>query len=334
MARTKYRNTQFKTESLARIKQLQTIVDEYQKQGLTLTARQLYYQCVARALIHNNDKEYKRITALLTDARYAGMIDWDAIEDRGREPSTPSQWSDPAALMESALRAYRLPRWEGQERYVELWVEKQALAGVLEPLAREHHATLLVNKGYGSASSMKEAAERIKKAQVLDQELFDDIRTRLERSDDLDEGTEERREAKEFMRLNIEGAIRTPVILYLGDHDPSGEDMVRDIGERLKEFGVLWLQVEKVALTMAQVKRYNPPPNPAKITDPRADAYRAKFGDSSWEVDALPPDVLRRIIRQAFAKHIDTAKVAAVKAREEADKAELRKAVASIMEKR
>jgi hypothetical protein len=330
MAKEKIRSTAFRPESLARIEQMSDIIDSYQQQGLTLTARQLYYQCVTRNLISNTPREYQKLTALLTDARYAGLVDWDAIEDRGREPNTPSEWSDIEALVRSALAAYRLPRWDGQERYVELWVEKQALAGVLEPLAREAHATLMVNKGYSSASAMKVSAERIKQKCVLDQELYDDIRERLERTNDLDEDEEERKEAKQYMRLHIEQAIRVPVVLYLGDHDPSGEDMVRDISERLKEFGVMWLQVEKIGLTIAQVKQYNPPPNPAKITDSRAEAYIAKFGPHSWEVDALPPQVLTQLVRAAFAKHVDKKKVAAIKAQEEQDKEALRAAAAKM----
>ena len=124
------------------------------------------------------------------------------------------------------------------------------------------------------------------------------------------------------------------VVLYLGDHDPSGEDMVRDIKTRLEEFGVLDLTVEKIGLTIAQVKQYNPPPNPAKITDPRAADYIAKFGAKSWEVDALPPNVLTRLIRAAFLKHIDIAQMNEVKKREETDKELLRKAVAGMMKKR
>lgn len=331
------RKVKFRPDSLERIEQLAAIVDEYQQQGLRLTARQLYYQCVTRMIVPNKDTEYKKLTALLTDARYAGMIDWDAIEDRGREPNSPSQWSDPARLVESALRAYRLPRWDGQPKYVELWVEKQALAGVLEPIASEFHATLMVNKGYSSASAMKESADRIRKASMVDEERVN------EADKELDEIIEEHgKDSPEYAVASHEigeemlsgSCFRRPHVLYLGDLDPSGEDMVRDIGERLTEFGVTSLKVEKIALTMAQVKQYNPPPNPAKITDPRAGGYIAKYGNSSWEVDALPPNVLTQLIRQAFRKHVDKSKMDEIKKREEIDKELLRKAVAGMMKKR
>ena len=323
----KIRSVKFRPESLTRIKQLSDIVDEYQQQGLRLTARQLYYQCVSRDIVPNTPAEYKKLTALLTDARYAGRIDWDAIEDRGREPNTPADWTDIQDRVEAALRTYRLPRWKGQDNYVELWVEKQALAGVLEPIAREFHATLMVNKGYSSASAMKESADRL-----CERTLEDGVRSALNETRSIygaDSGD------YEDQRLQAEDELRVrPIILYLGDHDPSGEDMVRDIKTRLEEFGVLGLRVEKIGLTIAQVKQYNPPPNPAKITDPRAGGYIAKFGSKSWEVDALPPNVLTRLIRAAFAKHVDKPSMDAVKAQEEIDKELLRKAIAGIMRKR
>lgn len=118
------------------------------------------------------------------------------------------------------------------------------------------------------------------------------------------------------------------VLFYLGDHDPSGEDMVRDIRERLELFGAN-VDVRKLALTMAQIREYEPPPNPAKVTDSRFAAYSAKHGDESWEVDALDPTTLAGIITDAFAETIDVEKMDAVKAKEEADKKRLTKLVAT-----
>jgi hypothetical protein len=292
MGTEKFRDINFRPAARAKIVQMEAIIDEYQQQGLRLTARQLYYQFVSRDLCPNLPAEYKKLTALLTDARYAGMIDWEAIEDRGREPSVPLEFTDLAHRVDSAMRNYRLPRWEGQDKYVELWVEKQALAGVLEPLASQFHVTLMVNKGYSSASAMKESADRIRSACANDELPAD--------------------------------------IFYLGDHDPSGEDMVRDIGTRLEELGVSDLRVNKIALTTAQIKKYKPPPNPAKLTDPRAAAYIALHGNKSWEVDALPPNVLAGLIMAAFKAVIDQNKMDAVIEKEESDKERLRKAVGKI----
>lgn len=287
-----FRETGFRADSKIKIDKMVEIVEEYSQQGLRLTARQLYYQFVSRDLIPNTPAEYKKLTALLTDARYAGLIDWEAIEDRGRVPDIPSEWSSIQSLVRGALRGYRLPRWQDQEYYVELWVEKQALAGVLAPLADEFHVPLMVNKGYSSASAMYEAANRIK--------------------------------------AKGDGGDKDSIIFYLGDHDPSGEDMVRDIRDRLEEFGCANLEVEKIALTMTQVQQYKPPPNPTKITDSRAASYIAKYGNSSWEVDALPPNVLAQLIRSAFITVIDKVKMDAVKEKEQQDRKALEKAAAKL----
>lgn len=277
----------FVPDSLGRIEACNAIIESYQVQGYRLTLRQLYYQLVSRNLITNEEKSYKKLSSLISDARLAGLVDWDAIEDRARAPRRHPEFEDLAALVEAALYSYRLPRWRDQPSYAELWVEKDALAGVLEPLAREHHVTLMVNKGYSSQSAMYEASKRFIEAEARGQTLH---------------------------------------LFYLGDHDPSGEDMVRDIRERLLMFGVA-VKVQKIALTMAQVRQYNPPPNPTKVTDPRATAYIAEHGDSSWEVDALPPDVLVRLIRAAFRLVIDATKMKAIKKQEEHDKVRLRAAV-------
>jgi hypothetical protein len=131
-------------------------------------------------------------------------------------------------------------------------------------------------------------------------------------------------------RIKSEGRDRVSVIFYLGDHDPSGEDMVRDIEDRLCEFGCEALTVRKIALTTEQVDKYKPPPNPAKLTDSRAAAYVRKHGASSWEVDALPPDVLAQLVRAAFEAIIDVDAMDEVKAREERDRARLQKAVSKL----
>jgi len=302
MATQQFRTIRFRGESRARIDQMIEIIEEYQGQGLTLTARQLYYQFVSRDYIPNTQRSYKNLTSLLADARYAGFVDWDAIEDRGREPTIWSEYTSISECVEKAVRNFRLPRWEGQPHYVELWVEKQALAGVLEPLAAEFHATLMVNKGYSSASAMYSAAQRfMERANQAESNYYDEDKSEAE-----------------------------PVLFYLGDHDPSGEDMVRDIGDRLKEFGVQRLEVRKLALTMDQVRQYRPPPNPAKTTDSRFTAYEAEHGNQSWEVDALPPNVLQQIIRTAFVGVVDAATMDTIKDREAKAKTKLRGALKKI----
>lgn len=278
----------FRLDSLGTIQVVNNILDRYDAQGLKLSLRQLYYQLVVINAVPNTEKSYKKLGGLVSDGRLAGLIDWDLIEDRIRVPRVPTQYRDIEELVNSALYWYRLPRWEGQSHYVELWIEKDALSGVLAPLASEYHVTLMVNRGYSSQSAMKEAAERFRRWVDRDCKLF-----------------------------------------YLGDHDPSGEDMVRDVADRLETFGVS-VEVQKIALTMEQVRQYNPPPNPAKMSDSRAEAYVSKHGAQSWEVDALPPDVLNRMVRTAIEGTLDKEMMGRVKTREEEDKKALRRSVEGI----
>jgi len=294
------------------------VITAYQADHIMLTLRQLYYQLVTANTIPNTEKSYKKLGKLISSGRLGGLLDWDAIEDRMRSPEVPQAFNSVGDLLEVALRAYRLPRMKGQDVYVELWVEKDALASVLTPIARRRHVTLMVNRGYSSSSAMRESAERIRRA-----------------CDEL--------------------SVRDAAILYLGDLDPSGEDMVRDIRDRTEMFlnaglevsytegGTLDdiedpedardrkphidLTVEKLGLTIEQVHKYRPPPNPTKVSDSRAKGYIEKYGHSSWEVDALPPKVLQVLIDGALDQLIDMDKYREVLAQEERDKEILRGAV-------
>jgi hypothetical protein len=332
-----FRSTNFRENARSMIAQADAIIAEYG--GQKLTARQLFYQFVSRDLIANTPRTYQNLTSMLTDARYAGLIDWEAIEDRGREPDVPGEWDSVDELVDLAIRQFRLPRWADQPRYVELWVEKQALAGVLAPIARRNHVPLMVNKGYSSASAMKASADRMLSACGVDVEVqCDNCMAPFENRSNTGkcEGCETKTDP--IFRWNFEGGdrdgeqaedgeLKQCVVLYLGDHDPSGNDMVRDIRERLGEFGVPNLKVEKLALTMAQIRRYRPPPNPAKITDSRAAAYIEEFGDQSWELDALNPQQLNALVETAINNNIDRDLMNAMIARENEERERVRAAI-------
>lgn len=289
--REKFTEHRFNNQSEVLITVCDKIVSDYLSQDLRLTLRQLYYVLVSRNVIPNADRPYKNLGNLISDARLAGRIDWEAIEDRIRVPVHPPEFKNLQELVDAALQSYRLPRWTGQKHYVELWVEKDALAGILRPLALRYHVTLLVNRGYGSTSAMYDAYNRFaeKDAQGYDCVLF-----------------------------------------YLGDFDPSGEDMVRDIRARLNDVFGIDVTVEKLALTLAQVQQYNLPPNPAKHTDPRSQEFIRRHGASSWEVDALPPEVLNRIIHKAFSNIIDAEEMKSMIKKEDRDKTALLKALAGL----
>ncbi len=283
MARIKFKEINMTNTTFERIEQANSIIDEYMSAGYRMTLRQLYYQFVSRDLFANVNKNYRMLATTISNGRLAGLVDWHAIEDRGRVVDVPGEWGSIDEILEQAVDQFRLSRWNTQPQYAELWVEKQALAGVLEPLASEMHVPLMVNKGDSSQSSRFESAER-------------------------------------FCRRD-----KPKVVFYLGDLDPSGEDMVRDIRERLHMFGVRDLTVSKLALTMDQVEEYDPPPNPTKIADPRAQAFIDEFGDSCWEVDALPPNTLEALIRYAFKGIVDVRKLNKVIKKEKLSRDTVRK---------
>src|SRR3990167_7980519 len=186
-----------------RVELLATATDialEYQEQGLRMTLRQLYYQLVARGFIPNNDREYKNLGELLSKARMGGLLDWDTIEDRVRVPREVQTFDDLPHLLRAAESAFRLDFWKAQSEHVEVWVEKDALSGVLWNVCNPLGVTLMVNRGYSSASAMYEAYQR-------------------------------------FLPLLQEG--RTVRILYLGDHDPSGMHMTVDVRERLRRMLII-----------------------------------------------------------------------------------------------
>jgi len=84
------------------------IIDEYKAQGFELTLRQLYYQHVARGLIDNTQKEYKRLGVVISEARLCGLVDWSAIEDRTRNLETFAAWSSPSAVLDSAAHSFNM----------------------------------------------------------------------------------------------------------------------------------------------------------------------------------------------------------------------------------
>jgi hypothetical protein len=285
MAKITYRTAlHLNNSNKSRLAIINKIIEEYAEQGYRLTLRQLYYQLVSRGVIPNKAAEYGKLSALLGNGRMAGVVDWSAIEDRIRVPRIPYWALGVSNAIDDTIDQYRLDRQEGQDNYIEVWVEKDALSGVLKRVTDEYYVRLMVNRGYSSISAMHDAHLRFAAA---------------------------------------EHSGQAPCILYLGDHDPSGVDMVRDIRSRLEEFGTE-INIESIALTDEQIAKYNPPPNPAKVTDPRAKSYISKYGPISWEVDAIRPDVLHKLVTEKIEININIGLFKSVKAQEQADILKLR----------
>ena len=307
-----YQPRDFQPASRRIIAEAADICEDYAAQGYDLTLRQLYYVFVSRDAIPNTEQSYKRLGSIVNDARLAGYLDWDWLVDRGRQIDALSHWAHPRRIIETAASQFHLDWWHDQPLHVEVWVEKQALAGVVERVCNQYDVTSLACKGYMSQSEQHAAGMR--------------------------------------MLHHIRNGKRVHV-LHLGDHDPSGIDMTRDNEERLRGFighhiaedwdnmtdcrdedGAPWWDIldemfadvnsidvdyadgerpdpvftlERIALNRDQIDRYNPPPNPAKITDSRAEDYIARHGRQSWELDALPPQVLNDLIQAHIVNLID-----------------------------
>lgn len=271
------------------------IVNRYAAMGLRLTLRQLHYQFVVNNWIVNHLAAYKKLGVILDDCRYAGIIDWDDIVDRGRQPRIPWAADDVKHALNDTLATFRVNRMLNQETHVEVWTEKDALSEIMSNVTDKWHVRLCVNKGYTSSSAVHESYERF--------------------CEHINNG-------------------QKVVILYFGDHDPSGLDMVRDIRERLEfmfangtqlgyEVSEDEFDVIPIGLTMDQIKKYKCPPNPAKMTDTRAPGYIKKFGRMSWEVDALPAEELVKIINDNIEMHVDMSVYDREMKREKAGRKEL-----------
>jgi len=295
-----FREINFKPATQRVIDDANNIIASYQAQGFTLTLRQLYYQFVARGLIANKQTEYKRLGSIIDDARMAGALDWDAIEDRTRRLQEYRTFDSPAEAARDTAKYYLEQLWDDQPTYIEVWIEKDALLGVIEPVCGRWRIPHFACRGYASQSEMYRAGKRLQDRVDRDQNVL---------------------------------------ILHLGDHDPSGIDMTRDNRDRLHLFAggghasydgyeldeayTDRIEVRRLALNMDQVRRYNPPPNPAKTTDIRFDAYAAQHGTSSWELDALDPKVIDQLIDTEVQSEIDPTAWDNSKDREKANRQKL-----------
>lgn len=272
--RVEYKNINFREETLDIITQANDIIEDYLLQGFTLTLRQLYYQFVAKGLIPNTEGSYKRLGSIINDARMAGMLDWSAIEDRTRWLRELPHWDDPTDILKACAKQYRIDLWRDQKYRPEVWIEKDALIGVIEKVCNQYDVPFFACRGYMSQSEQWRAGQR-------------------------------------FDKYLMKG--QCPVVYHLGDHDPSGIDMTRDNQDRLTTFtefsrAAQPFPVIRLALNMNQVQLYSPPPNPTKLSDSRSSAYVREHGTESWELDALEPVVISNLIENAITTLIDEKK--------------------------
>jgi hypothetical protein len=257
-------------KAIERIGVVNAIIEQYKAQGLSLTLRQVYYQMVARGHIANNSSEYNKLGRLVNEGRLQGLIDWQAIEDRARTLRGIRTYDSPEEAIGEIAAKYREDLWRDQQWRPEVWVEKDALSGVIQGVCNRHRVDFFACKGYVSQSEMWRAGERL--------------------------------------AWYVQKGQR-PIIFHLGDHDPSGVHMTQDNRDRLTMFAGVPVIVQRLALSMTQIEELNPPPNPAKMSDSRADDYvrmmEANGADDpyvSWELDALDPSYIDALIHDAVER--------------------------------
>lgn len=277
MSKIRYARQSFNDAASQVIAQAERFCQQYADEGYELSLRQLYYRFIATDAFpdsridpvlgtKNTERNYKWLGDLVSKARVAGLIDWDHIQDRGRETvGGDGGWRSPESAMRSITRAYGITHWDGQPEYVEVWVEKDALSQVIQQVAGRWDVSSFACKGSPSTSAMHEAALRL------------------------------RREEQEG---------RKTTVIYLGDHDPTGLDISRDIQDRLALFRST-AEVDRIALNWDQITD-DLPPSPVKVTDSRANGYIERFDTNQcWELDALEPQALDALIEAAILPHLD-----------------------------
>lgn len=241
------------------------IIGDY---DIKLTVRQIYYRLVTKNVIPNTRSYYNSFDNILTRIREDGLVLWSAIEDRSRETiGGDISWEEsPQRFLEGELDALK----ECWRRYsLPLWTSQESYIEIwIEKDALSTLASHVCNR----------------------------YRVLLFPCRGYSSGTK-----------LVEAVSRLPdhsVILYFGDHDPSGLQMQIDLKKRLRRYGSDMV-MEPIALTKEQIDEYGLSPNPVKKADTRSPEYIAKYGEECWELDALPPDVLQKIIDKTIREHID-----------------------------
>ncbi len=259
---------------------VQKVIGEY---TIKLTIRQVFYRLVSAGILRNTINQYNILDQQLTKARWDGRIPFTAFEDRSRafqggEPfrlidlkSVFAQAQEEYELAEDTFKDsysnFNLPRWHKQPKYVEVWLEKDALAGLFAQVTKKHNVRLAPCKGYPSVSFLYAGAGH----------------------------------------LTTVPQDKQIVILYFGDFDMRGLDIQRHITEMLARLGFDHIDVERYALTKEQIQDYGLPPQMSKKKDTMARGWVETHGNVAWELDALEPNALMKIVDSAIEEHFDRA---------------------------
>jgi 5S rRNA maturation endonuclease (ribonuclease M5) len=273
-------------------KYLEAILEVLKTQTGQLTDRQIHYRLVAKGFYANTRSSYNHLTKVLKDERINGAIPWERIvdsskpmflraQDEREDFSAQDKFENAKETYDSAEETFRdadfySSFWSGQPEYVEVWVEKDALARILKEITDAYMVSLLVCKGYQSITNEKNRSEYYHNIEHVTQHQIEDLHQ----------------------------DARKVTIIYFGDYDPRGENIPEVIKRDFARLGYT-ATLDKVALTPAQIEQYHLLAAPCKKSDNMANHWIEQHGDVSYELDALEPNVLRQIVKQNIEAHID-----------------------------
>ncbi len=232
-----------------------------------MTVRQLYYQLVNRGL-PKTEAAYDRVQEATVQMRLAGTLPYGKIADGSRTRTGVRSYSSLGEALADTESYYRRDYWRDMPARVEVWCEKDALTGVIQPICAEYGVTYVATRGFPSVTLVYESAMWMR--------YYNDIRA----------------------------SGQTTKLYYFGDHDASGRSISDGLPERLWAHGAP-VEVVRKALEPEQVKAHRLPTRPNKKSDTRRRAFAALYGDESVELDALPPGELERLVRECITENID-----------------------------
>ncbi len=250
-----------------------------------MTVRQVFYQATVLDVVDKNEAGYNKVQTDLVAMRRNGTLPYDWLADSTRWQRKPRTFGSIEEALQDTARLYRKSLWRDARSYVEVWLEKDALAGVITPITSEYDVPLMVARGYASLSFLHSAAEAIAELDV------------------------------------------PAYIFHLGDYDPSGVNAAEKIEQTLRELAPnAEIHFERIGVTQYQIENLKLPTRPTKQSDSRAKG----FGDISVELDAIPPDWLRSLVRVCIEEHLPQDQLRVLKVAEESERAILSKMVSGL----
>jgi hypothetical protein len=251
-----------------------------------MIVRQVFYQATVKDIVEKSEAGYTKVQTDLVQMRRAGVLPYGWLADNTRWQRKPRTFSGIEQALNETAHLYRKALWDDADVHVEIWLEKDALAGAVLPVTSIYDVPLMVARGYASLSFLHSAAEYI-------------------------------------------NDLKVPVYIYhFGDFDPSGVNAGEKIEETLNEMAPdADITFKRVAVTAEQIADWNLPTRPTKPTDSRSKKFGSKI---SVELDAIEPDLLRDLVRQAIERHLPADQFKVLKAAEESERELIRELVGTI----